>query len=86
MKKKLTDAEIKARAELASFNRKCAGYKRTLKGLCKDQGLRGMELKLEFLKNNPTTKLPKEWLDYEQTLAIFQAAVDEYKESLKKKK
>lgn len=46
---------------------------------CKDQGLKAVEYKLEFLKGHPKTQLPTE-LNYETTLACFEEGIKKYKE------
>lgn len=40
LKKQLTESEIKAKKELATFNRRFAGYKRTLLSDIEKEGLR----------------------------------------------
>lgn len=77
-KKKLTESELEERKTLVSFNRKCAGYRRHLKTIIRESGLRNFKLKLEYLVSNPNTKLPKPFLNHEQTVECWRDAMNEY--------
>lgn len=79
--KELSDKQKAERKAIADYNRKYAGFKRSLKTKIKEGGIRGMELQLEFLRNNPNTCLPKKTLGYNATIQVMTEAIDEYKES-----
>jgi len=82
-KKKERTPEEKAQHEAeVSFNRKYSGFKRSLKTLCFEEGLRAMELKLEYLLKHQKTPLPKEHFNYKQTVSCLTEAIKEYKQSL----
>lgn len=68
--------------ENLQFWRAYSGFKRSLKVSCKKEGLRSVELKLEFLRQNPKTILPRADLDYKNTLLCFEEAIQEYKSSI----
>ena len=79
-KPELSDEEKAQREEVKSYNRKFAGYKRSIKTMCGDGNLRSMELKLEFLKAHPGTKLPNATFNHSQTVNCWEDAIKEYKE------
>jgi hypothetical protein len=82
LKNKRTPEEEAAHKATIAFNRKYAGFKRRLITLCGEEGLRSVELKLEYYKNTPSTPLPEKFMNYEQTIKAFEEAVAEYKEWL----
>ena len=82
MKKEKTPEEIEQHEEEKRFNRRYAGFKRSLKSLCSEEGLRSVELKLEFLRANPKTILLKEYFTHKQTVSCYAEAIAEYKEAL----
>jgi hypothetical protein len=81
-KKELTPEQIAEKEAAETHNRRVAGFVRSLKSECSDYGLRSVELKLEFLEQNPTTRLPKPYFDHAQTVACFRRAINEYKDAL----
>lgn len=82
-KKKELSAEEKAAKDAATtHNRRVSGFVRSLKSECSEYGLRSVELKLDFLKGNPTTLLPKPYFDHSQTVLCFERAIQEYKDEL----
>lgn len=81
-KKELTKEERAAKEAEATQNRRIAGFVRSLKSECAEYGLRSVELKLEFLKDHPTTMLPKPYFNHVQTVSCFERAINEYKASL----
>ena len=85
IKREKTEEEIAAHKAEIAFNRKYAGFKRSLKTLCKNGELRLVELELEFLKTHPNTELPKKAFNHAQTVEIYTDAIQEYKKELKTK-
>jgi hypothetical protein len=68
--------------EQKSFNRKFAGFKRTLMARIKEDGsCRKLELELEYLKNTPTTQLPKKYFSYEENIRAIEESLRTYKEA-----
>lgn len=78
----LNEKEKQQREAEKTFNRRFAGFVRSLKTDCKENGLNSMELKLEFLEAHPGTKLPKPYFDHANTVEAFKRAIQEYKESI----
>lgn len=82
-KKERTPEEEKQRKETMTFNRRFAGFKRTIKTKLSEQGgVRLIHLQLDFLKTHPATRLPKPYFNHEQTIQAFEQAISEYEESL----
>ncbi len=83
MKKKLTVEEEDARYERMARNRRYAGFKRSLVTLIRKHGLRGMELKREFMIANPGTPLTDEleWSRQERINAM-EYAIGEWRDEL----
>lgn len=85
----LTPEQITAneasRESIKTFNRKYAGYKKTIKSIINDQGLREAELSMEFLLNNPNTQLPTDFLNYQQTVEVWREVIGDYKSDLELK-
>lgn len=63
-KPKPTPEEIAAKEEMKVFSKRFNAHKAKLKAICASQGLRIIELQLEFIKLNPKTPLPKEYFDH----------------------
>lgn len=81
-KKELSEQEKQESAEIAKFNRRYSGFKRSLKTRASENGLRSIELQLEYLNNHPNAELPKKYFTHTQTLSAYKDAIHEYRESI----
>lgn len=69
--------------DIKEYNRKFVGLKSRIKNACKVDGLRVVQLRYEWLKNNSATPLPVKELDYNATLTAYKLALEEFIESYK---
>jgi len=83
-KPKPTPAAVKAHAAEVSYNRKFAGYKRTLKALCNSMGLQAMEYRKQFIQYNPTTRMEGSAKNFShaEVLRAWSEAIEDYKTEL----
>jgi len=53
---------------------------------CSREGLRSVELQMEWIKSHPSNPLPNKLFNHAETVHIFEMAVEAYKQRLKTEK
>jgi len=80
MKKKVkTKEEIEAHEHAKMLKRRFKSLVTSIKNSCAEKGLHCIELQFEFLKNNPTTKLPSPLFSYDEHIKAFEEGIEMYK-------
>lgn len=82
-KPKKTPEEIAEHEAQKKLRRLYRGLKTKVKTLCKTEGIRVAELELEFMKENPSAKLPVPDLDRADNIEAYKEGIELYREELK---
>jgi hypothetical protein len=80
-KKEKTPEEIAEKKRINDYNKAYRHQIALVKNACKNQGLRTIELQLEFMENNTFT-LPNKLLDRPDTIKAFRTGIENFKDNI----
>lgn len=66
-----------------NFNRIRAGFKRTVKNDIETNGIRPIELMIDYLEQHKSATLPRPELGHSNTIDVLRECIDEHVEFLK---
>jgi hypothetical protein len=76
-----TPEQIKEHEELKLLKKRLKSFTTLVGKNIRENGLRKVELELDFFKSRPSTPLPNKHLDHAQTIECMELAIEKHKEN-----